>query len=240
MSESSMAGSAPSDKRTLLLRATGRAVTLPVLLGFALFFPAGRIDWPSAWALILVYAGGVYLTDVWLIVRHPGLARERLIIPRTAERWDLRIISVVNFLLIGVALPLAGLDRRFAWSPPLPAAVPAAGLILLAAMFVFTAWAMAANGFFSSAIRLQNDRGQTVAAGGPYRFLRHPGYLGMILQFLSIPFGLGTLTTCIPVLVIAGMYVYRTRQEDDFLRKELPGYAEYAGRVRYRLLPGIW
>jgi protein-S-isoprenylcysteine O-methyltransferase Ste14 len=228
------------ERRALFLRATVQAPAQCLLFSLTLFLPAGTLRWPPAWVLVLLYVGGMYWTNIWLIARRPGLARERLIIPRTAERWDLRILSLVNVLLVGVALPLAGLDRRFGWSPPPPVPVFAAGCILLTGCFVFTAWAMSANGFFSSAVRLQTDRGHSVAAGGPYRWIRHPGYLAMILQFLSIPMILGTLETWIPAVIIAALYGYRTRREDEYLRRELPGYAEYAGRVRYRLLPGIW
>jgi protein-S-isoprenylcysteine O-methyltransferase Ste14 len=229
-----------TEKHALFLRATGQALAQPILLSLVVFLPAGTLDWPSAWALILLYAGGIYLTNLWLIARHPGLARERLFIPRTAERWDLHILGAVNVLLVGVALPLAGLDRRFGWSPPQPVLIPLAGWILFLACFFFTAWAMSANGFFSSAVRLQSDRGQSVAGGGPYRWVRHPGYLAIIIQFLSIPMVLGTIESWIPILLIAALYVYRAGREDDFLRRELPGYAEYTRGVRYRLLPGVW
>ncbi len=189
---------------------------------------------------MIAYIGGMLLTNLWLALRHPGLARERLIIPRSSEKWDLRLIGFINVLLLAVALPLSGLDHRLGWSPPFSVTVSIAALIVFAAMFVIMGWSMMANDFFSSAIRLQGDRGQTVATGGPYRFLRHPGYMAMILQFLSIPFVLGSLWALIPALSIAVLYVYRTNREDTFLLEKLPGYSDYARRVRYRLLPGIW
>jgi protein-S-isoprenylcysteine O-methyltransferase Ste14 len=89
-------------------------------------------------------------------------------------------------------------------------------------------------------VRLQSDRGQTVAAEGPCRRLRHPGYLAMILQFLAIPVILGSLWALIPAFAVEVVYVYRTVLEDKFLLEKLPGYAEYANRVRFRLIPGVW
>jgi protein-S-isoprenylcysteine O-methyltransferase Ste14 len=228
------------ERRLLVGRALRLAVLQPFLFGLVIFLPAGTVRWPAAWALLTTYVGGMLLTNLWLIARHPGLARERLIIPRSSEKWDLRLLGAVNFLLLGVMLPLAGWDHRCGISPALPDAVSAAALLPLAAMFVFMDWAMSVNAFFSSALRLQSDRNQSVATEGPYRFLRHPGYLAMICQFLCIPPALGSLWALIPAAAIAALYVHRTHREDEFLLEKLPGYAEYARRVSFRLIPGIW
>ena len=113
-------------------------------------------------------------------------------------------------------------------------------LVAFAAMFPAMCWAMSANDYFSAVVRLQSDRGHAVADRGPYRFLRHPGYVMMILQFLAVPFVLGSALGMAPALGMAALYAYRTAREDRFLLEKLPGYAEYARRVRWRLLPGIW
>jgi protein-S-isoprenylcysteine O-methyltransferase Ste14 len=234
------AAAGPEEKRTLLLRAVLQAVTLPLILGIALLLPAWTLSWPAAWSLLAAYVGGMLLTNLWLVARHPGLARERLIIPRSSERWDLRIIQITNVLLLAVMLPLAGVDHRLGVSPAVPAAVSLCALFLFAAMFLFMAWAMSVNDYFSSAVRLQTDRGQTVVRRGPYRAVRHPGYVAMIIQFLAIPVVLGSLWALIPAAAAAAVYVYRTRREDDLLMHALAGYAEYSRQVPYRLIPGIW
>ncbi|MGB7538327.1 MAG: isoprenylcysteine carboxylmethyltransferase family protein [Anaerolineales bacterium] len=229
-----------SGNQGLIVRAFAQALTLPVLLIFVLFFPAGTANWPMAWLLMIAYLGGMLLTNLWLAARHPGLARERLIIPRSSEKWDLRLIGIVNFLLLAAMLPLSGWDHRYGWSPAVPTAVSIGALLLFLAMFGFMAWSMSANEFFSSTVRLQSDRGHAVSDKGPYRRLRHPGYLAMILQFLAIPVILGSMWALIPALSVGAVYLYRTDREDKFLREHLPGYAEYANRVRFRLIPGVW
>jgi protein-S-isoprenylcysteine O-methyltransferase Ste14 len=229
-----------TEKRLLILRVIAQTAVLPLLLGMTLFIPAATLDWPLAWALMSVYVGGMFLTNLWLIAYHPGLARERLIIPRSSERWDLQLLRITNVLLLGVMFPLSGLDHRFEWSPPIPSVISLLALLLFAIMFLFMGWSMSVNDYFSSAIRLQSNRGQTVATGGPYRVLRHPGYLAMIIQFLAIPVVLGSVWSMIPALAIGAVYVYRTIREDELLLGSLPEYAEYVRRVRSRLIPGIW
>jgi protein-S-isoprenylcysteine O-methyltransferase Ste14 len=229
-----------ADKHRLIQRAFLQAIVLLPFLGVATFIPAATLAWPQAWALLSIYIVGLLSMNLWLIARHPGLAQERLIIPRSSERWDIRLIQIANVLLLGILLPLSGLDHRFGWSPSITSGVSLFMLFLFAALFVFMGWSMSVNDYFSSAIRLQIDRGQTVATQGPYRRIRHPGYLAMILQCLTIPFILGSLWALFPAAAVGILYLYRTDREDKFLQEKLPGYAEYIRRVPYRLIPGIW
>jgi protein-S-isoprenylcysteine O-methyltransferase Ste14 len=231
---------APPERRRLLRRALLLGAALPSLFGLVLLLPSGTLDWPSAWALITVYALGMLGINLWLIANRPGLARERLMIPRTSERWDLHLLQVVNILLLAIMLPLAGFDRRLGGSPAFPPAVSAAALLIFGAVFVLLILLMAINQFFSSAVRWQNDRGHATVREGPYRIVRHPGYVAMILQFLAIPLILGSPWAVLPALGIATVYVLRTAREDRFLLETLPGYAAYARSVPFRLIPGIW
>jgi protein-S-isoprenylcysteine O-methyltransferase Ste14 len=116
----------------------------------------------------------------------------------------------------------------------------AAGSILLVAGIGLGAWAIASNPFFSSVIRIQTDRGHVVATGGPYASLRHPGYLGSILTAFGTPLILGSGWAFVPEAAAAAGIVARTALEDRILRRELPGYGDYARRVRFRLVPGVW
>ena len=101
-------------------------------------------------------------------------------------------------------------------------------------------WAMVVNAYFSTVARIQRDRGQTVCREGPYRFVRHPGYAGAILESLGSPLLLGSAWALLPAVVAIGCMSARTWLEDRMLRAELPGYVEYAGEVRWRLVPLIW
>ena len=139
------------------------------------------------------------------------------------------------------ALPLvAGLDVRFGWTQELRVGWHVAGAAVLAAGLGLGGWAMIANAYFSTAVRIQSERGHTVCRSGPYRFVRHPGYVGFILQSLGTPVLLGSLWALIPGITAAALMVIRTSLEDRTLQAELPGYPDYVQEVRYRLVPGIW
>ena len=147
--------------------------------------------------------------------------------------------------LLGLAMiaqyVVASLDARWGWSPPMPLGARIAGLVGAAFGYdVLLVWAMSTNAFFVATVRIQSDRGQSVVSGGPYRYVRHPGYLGTILLHLGVPFLLGSWWALIPGVAAVVVMIVRTALEDGTLRAELPGYAAYADRVRWRLLPGVW
>jgi protein-S-isoprenylcysteine O-methyltransferase Ste14 len=154
------------------------------------------------------------------------------------KRWD-KLLSAL-FSVTGLAvLVVAALDARFVFSP-LPPASFDAGFTLYAAGGALSSWAMASNRFFSSFVRIQTERGHTVATGGPYRFVRHPGYAGFAVATVATALLLGSGWALVPAALTALILVIRTVLEDRTLLAELSGYREYAARVRYRLLPGLW
>jgi protein-S-isoprenylcysteine O-methyltransferase Ste14 len=132
------------------------------------------------------------------------------------------------------------LDYRNGWSAEVSPIVHIVGIALVLFGFVPLAGAMASNKFFDPTVRIQTEAGHRVMDSGPYRIVRHPGYVGVILHFVAVPIALGTWVALIPALIGAGLYVARTALEDQTLQRELPGYADFAKRTRYRLLPGIW
>jgi protein-S-isoprenylcysteine O-methyltransferase Ste14 len=134
----------------------------------------------------------------------------------------------------------AGLDERFHWSNGISSLAFTAALAAALLAAVLIAWAMRSNRFFSSVVRIQKDRGHSVVDGGPYRFVRHPGYAGMAVFILATPLILGSFWALVPAAATASVVVLRTRMEDSTLHDELDGYADYARRVRHRLLPAIW
>jgi protein-S-isoprenylcysteine O-methyltransferase Ste14 len=134
----------------------------------------------------------------------------------------------------------AGLDARFGWSPELPLAFKIGMLPVAVLGHLLILWAMKANKFFSGVVRIQKDRGHSVITGGPYKVVRHPGYVGMIVFGFATPLVLGSLWAFIFGVLMMCITVARTVLEDRTLQEELEGYKDYAGLVRYRLLPGIW
>jgi protein-S-isoprenylcysteine O-methyltransferase Ste14 len=146
-------------------------------------------------------------------------------------------------MALSVSFPLvivAGLDHRFGWSPVFPTWLIIVGIFLIALGYAFATWALVENRFFSSMMRIQTDRGHVVCDSGPYRIVRHPGYAGSLLAMPGIVLALGSVWTFIPVGIALVVSVIRTALEDRTLQEELPGYREYASRVRYRLFPGVY
>ena len=204
-----------------------------------LFIPAGRLDWWEGWAFVFAFITSVSVMVVWVNRRDPDLIKERRQPGENVKRWD-RIIMGIYTILLLVMLVLASLDSgRFEWSNP-PGVLRFLGWVGLFAALVIVWWSMASNPFLSKVVRIQEDRGQKVATTGPYRYVRHPMYDGVILSMLCVPLVLGSLWALIPALLIVILFIVRTALEDRTLMEELPGYEEYAQQVRYRLVPLLW
>jgi protein-S-isoprenylcysteine O-methyltransferase Ste14 len=203
-----------------------------------LFGSADRLDWLNAWVLLgLNFVASIATTA--LLWRNPGLLAERSNI-KAGKSWDKAIVGIVVLLGPVATWITAGLDIRFHWSdgmPPLAFILGAVVAVLAAALI---AWAIRSNKFFSSVVRIQKDRGHVVVTGGPYRFVRHPGYTGMSVFTLATPLILNSRWAFAPAMATAAITVLRTTLEDRTLHNELDGYAGYARRVRYRLVPFIW
>jgi protein-S-isoprenylcysteine O-methyltransferase Ste14 len=212
-----------------------------VLVGVTLFWPAGSLSWVWGWALVGIYAAWVAINAIVLIPRDPQLLIERATRRREGMKsWDVAIMGVIGLLTIGKHV-VAGLDFRYTWTTlPIPLAVRVACLVLAILAYSLVNWAMASNAFFSAIVRIQDDRGHAVATGGPYRYVRHPGYVATIIFELVSPIMLGSLWALIAGGISALLFLVRTALEDRDLMSELDGYQEYAARVRYRLIPGIW
>jgi len=172
---------------------------------------------------------------------NPELLVQRLRRKREGSKlWD-EILMRVSNLTVLVAIPImAGLDiGRFQWSG-LDVQFAVLGFLFLTLSTILINWAMAVNPHFEPTVRIQKERSHRVISSGPYKIVRHPGYLAGILFTLSIPLIIGSVFTFIPVGIYAVLFIIRTSLEDRTLRKELDGYSEYVKRVRYRLFPGIW
>ena len=190
---------------------------------------------------MLIMAAGIG-GRMWAEQRHPGLTAERQNIEslQNAKTWD-KVLAPL--MAVSVSYPLvivAGLDHRYNWSPDFSLCLIVTGFILITFGYVFATWALAENRFFSTVVRIQTERGHVVCDTGPYRFVRHPGYAGNILALFGIVLALGSVWTLVPAVVALIIAVIRTVLEDLTLQKELTGYRDYARRVRYRLIPGVY
>lgn len=211
-----------------------------LLLMFVLIFgPAGTLRWPEAWFLLLFYLAAVTGIMIWMKIKAPDLLKERMKRNKEIKRWDRILLTAYSLLLI-VLLAVPGLDAvRFEWSE-VPLLLKVLGFIGYIPALGFAFWAMKENAYASDVVRIQKDRGHTVCTTGPYRYVRHPMYTGVILFVLCFPLSLGSLYSFIPASLVVVLFIIRTSLEDKALREELPGYREYARKVRYRLLPGVW
>lgn len=213
-----------------------RSAVRVLVLSAIPFVAAGTLDWPMAWAFALVLAG---LSVVGFAILDPGLIAERTQLPAQIERADLLLTVAFVSLLFPGTLVVAGLARR-AGADPFAPALELAGMALFAAGYAFGLRAMRENAFFSGFARLQEERGQRVIDSGPYALVRHPGYAGAIAAHLGLPLALDSISAYLPTLLGLGLLLVRTAREDRMLAHGLPGYADYAARVRFRLVPGIW
>ncbi|OHB62126.1 MAG: hypothetical protein A2167_02390 [Planctomycetes bacterium RBG_13_46_10] len=208
-------------------------------MGVALFWSAGRIEWWAAWAAIAVWLTFFTATDILLLRFNPELMAERLNPPKGAKTWDRAIMSIFRLTTL-VRYILAGLDQRYGWTVGFPVAAQLAGLVVCVMGYALLAWAMTSNTFFSQIVRIQSDRDHAVVTHGPYRYVRHPAYIGMILFELAMSILLASWWSLLASGLCAILLILRTALEDRTLLAELSGYVEYARQVRYRLLPGIW
>lgn len=201
----------------------------------ALFGSAGRWDLPFLWAILGIYAG--FLVVV-LLKMDPDLRKERFHPAPGGQDRHMRAL-LLPFML--AAWVVAGLDvGRFHWSDSVPFAVRVLALVGFVSGLGLASWALSVNRFFSPVVRVQAERGHRLITGGPYQYVRHPGYLGGLLSAVCSGLAFGSWGAMLPVAGCALVFLRRTALEDRFLRVELPGYAAYAERVRYRLLPGVW
>ena len=212
---------------------------LVLLQAIILFVSIGKWSWWNAWAYLGLYLAFLIFNAVILIGKHKEVVEERSRVGEGAKGWD-KIIGAVGMIGGFLILILAGLDERFSWPGAIRTEVQITAFILMAITYPIFTWAMVSNKFFSTIVRIAKDRGHTVQTGGPYRFVRHPGYFSLLCSYITIPIALGSLWACISMTLLVVNLFVRTALEDRTLQNELAGYKEYAARVRYRLIPGVW
>lgn len=211
----------------------------PLFLALFFFLPAGDWGWERGWLFLTVFLASSVAASLYLRRVNPDLLAARINRHQGTEGWDKLLVGflVASWVII---LPVAALDDgRFHWCP-VPWLVCIIGYFLYLLGTALMTQAQAVNKFFEPTVRIQEDRGQRVIDTGPYAVVRHPGYAGGLLLSAGMALALGSLWALLPVVVLAVVLVVRTKWEDEMLREKLPGYKEYAQRVRFRLIPGVW
>jgi protein-S-isoprenylcysteine O-methyltransferase Ste14 len=192
------------------------------------------------WAYIGIIIAISVANALVLIPKSPDLIEERSKMQAGTKDWDKWLSISMAIVLPAIVWTVAGLDRRFGWSPNFSLSVQVLSLMVVLLGGLLGTWSMSVNRFFSGTVRIQTERGHTLVRGGPYEYVRHPGYAGAILYMLFTPLALGSWWAFIPVAVYAAVVVVRTHLEDEMLQEELTGYKKYTKRVRSRIIPRIW
>jgi protein-S-isoprenylcysteine O-methyltransferase Ste14 len=210
-------------------------------VGAALFGPAGTLDWPGGW----IFLGELVLSSaasiVWLAKYDPGLLKERLGAPiqKGQALWDRVLMLAIVVIWYGWMVLMALDVKRWHFSE-VPVWVMYAGAVLIPLAFIAVLRTFRENSFAAPVVRIQTERGHRLIDTGPYAIVRHPMYAGAFLYLLGTPLVLGSWLGLGALPAIMGLLIIRIFIEETALRKGLPGYAEYATRVRYRLVPGVW
>jgi protein-S-isoprenylcysteine O-methyltransferase Ste14 len=230
----------PAVPRSVLIQSFISLAVTWLVMGAALFLSAGTLRWLHGWLFLAVFLFLTLVAMAWLLRVNPDIfvARSRPT-GRGTKGWD-RVILPILLASYVATLIVAGLDDgRFHWAPAPPSAILSGYVLLLVSVFG-TGWAQAVNRHFEPSVRIQSDRDHHVITTGPYAFVRHPGYIfGSILTF-GLALALGSLIALLPAALVVVVLVIRTGLEDATLQRELPGYAVYAARVRYKWIPGVW
>jgi protein-S-isoprenylcysteine O-methyltransferase Ste14 len=230
-----------NQQKTITPRVILQMLLFIVVIPFLPLLISGQWDWWEAWVYALISILGFVISRVLAARRHPDIIAERArsMQHENIQPWDKKVNLWLGLGGLLVML-IIGLDARFGWPPTFSLPVKILSLILILAGYALGSYALIENRFFSATVRLQTERGHQVVSSGPYRWMRHPGYAGALLTNLATPFFLDSLWALLPTVLLWVFLIIRTALEDRFLQAELAGYREYAGQVRYRLLPGIW
>jgi protein-S-isoprenylcysteine O-methyltransferase Ste14 len=224
---------------SIAMKAVGLFVVFFLVLAALLFVPAGRLDWTAGWICLAIMVVGFSLLTLHVARRTPSLIRRRMKAGAGTPLWD-RIIVIVFHLLFMAILVVGGLDTgRYGWAL-LPAWAQGLGVILMIAALLLLGWAMGQNPHFETTVRIQEDQKHRVIDSGPYRLVRHPGYVAASLLMIGMALTLESGWALVPAALATVEMIVRTALEDRFLQANLEGYREFARRTRYRLVPGVW
>lgn len=218
----------------------GQIITFFVLFALALFLPAGTLAWQAGWIFLILFFSFYVAITFWLIRHNPGLLEERLRLSRPNQQgWDKVLFPV---LMIGIYawLIFLSLDAaRLRWSP-VPPWLQFAGAIMLFCSFILLFLTFRENTYLSTVVRIQEERGHTLVSTGPYQYVRHPMYAAILVFMIGTSLLLGSWYGILVGLLFLTILGRRAMLEERTLRQELPGYAAYMARVKYRIVPYVW
>ena len=217
----------------------GRVAVTLIILALLLFVPAGRITWTRGWLFLLVFTLLMFGAIVYFRRVNPQMFAIRSRVHPETKRWDKVVIGLLFLTMFAIPLVAGVDDSRFHWSS-MSWLLVGLGYLSVITGWIGVAWAETVNPFFEPGVRIQMERGHHVIDTGPYAIVRHPGYVAASFMFAGFALSLGSWWALIPAGVASLVLVLRTVWEDRTLHVELPGYATYATRVRFRLIPGIW
>jgi protein-S-isoprenylcysteine O-methyltransferase Ste14 len=221
-----------------MIRAIVVTIALFILLGGCLLGAAGTLSWPIAWIVL-----GIYLASkvTALAFANSEMIKERVELGKGVDQVD-KLLAALGYLgIYPCTFLVAGLDAlRFGPATKIPNTISLMALVIFAIGYVFSSWAVLCNPFFSTFVRIQDDRDHSVVSSGPYALVRHPGYAGVLLAHLALPLALGSIWALLPSIIGVAFFVVRTSREDQTLRDQLDGYRDYQSQVRWRLLPWVW
>ncbi len=211
-----------------------------IITGLVFFLASGEINNLRVWIYIGIYAVGGLIIGILLKKKSPKLLNDRGKMQEGTKQTDKYIILTYFFFAIIITPLIAGIDKRFNLSDIIPFYYLYLGIVLYLISAIFSTWPMLHNPFFEGTIRIQKEKNHNVINTGPYKIVRHPGYLGMLLGSIALPLALGSVLAFIPLVIMIFLILIRTYYEDTTLQKELTGYSEYCKEVKYRLIPFIW
>jgi len=223
---------------SLPIKAVLSVFVLSAIVGGIIFAAAGTFDYWQSWIYLLVFTIASLLITGYLIKNDPELLERRMRGGPLAEKRPAQrvIMSFTSLAFVGL-LVVPGLDRRFAWSS-VPFVVVITGNALVATGFYLIARVYRENTYTSATIEIAAN--QRVIDTGPYALVRHPMYGAGLLYLLGTPLALGSYWGVLPFVLVVGLIIWRLVDEEEALRTELKGYAEYQQRVRFRMIPHIW
>ncbi len=229
-------------RKGIWIKAIMRFVLFLLIPPILLFGLSGHMNWPMAWAYVIISIGCALASRLILMVKSPDLISERaqFLQAEGTKSWDIRLVPLIALFGPLAVVIVAALDHRFSWSPPLFPWLESVGLVVFLVGVLIGVWAITVNRFFSSVVRIQANRGHQVVTSGPYRYVRHPAYAGNLFSILAMAIMLGSLWSLIPAILVVIGLIIRTYLEDGDLCRELEGYGAYAKLTRHRLIPGVW
>jgi len=211
-----------------------------IMMGL-LFIPAGTLDWPAGWVFLAVFGLTSFVMTRWMLRHNPGLLAERMapLIQREQKTWD-KVLMLVLMLLWCTWFVVMGLDAvRFGWSH-VPLWLQMLGVLAILVSMYIIFLTVQANTFAAPVVKIQRERGHSVVSHGPYAVVRHPMYAGALLLIVGTPLLLGSWLGLAMLPLIVALLGTRAVMEERTLARELDGYAAYAARVQYRLIPRVW